>query len=61
MFMGVFYNTLGKAGVCDIFDINNDIFGGPPGGPVVKDPPSNAGTQISSLVGELQSHRPLDN
>ena len=27
-----------------------------PGGPVVKKPPSNAGTQVQSLVGKLRSH-----
>ena len=29
---------------------------GLPCGPVVKNPPSNAGTQVRSLVGELRSH-----
>ena len=27
-----------------------------PGGPVVKNPPCNAGTWVQSLVGELRSH-----
>ena len=29
-----------------------------PGGPVVKNPPVNAGTQVQPLVGELGSHMP---
>ena len=33
------------------------IVGDFPGGPVVKNPPSNAGTQVQSLVRELRSHR----
>ena len=32
-----------------------------PGGPVVKNPPSNAGKQVPSLVGELRSHMPWGN
>ena len=32
-----------------------------PGGPVVQNLPSNAGTQVRSLIGELRSHMPRGN
>ena len=32
-----------------------------PGGPVVKNSPSNAGDTVQSLVGELRSHKLQDN
>ena len=35
--------------------------GDSPGGPVVKNPPCNVGTQVRSLVGELGSHVPQNN
>ena len=34
---------------------------GLPGGPVVKNTPSNAGMQVQSLVEELKSHMPWGN
>ena len=32
-----------------------------PGGPVVKNPPSSAGDEVLSLVGELRSYMPQGN
>ena len=32
-----------------------------PGGPIVYNPPSNEGTQVQSLVGELRFHMPQGN
>ena len=34
------------------------VYGDFPGGPVVKNLPSNAGKQVQSMVGELRSHMP---
>ena len=40
--------------------IKQDKVGDFPGGPVVKNLPSNAGDGVRSLVGELGSHMPRD-